>query len=205
MNFERISLLLKQVRFVQVGLLFLLLNAALLFFLVLPENQKITRLQTDYAQQRMQLIDEQKSLGSMEIRLAALEKAKADLKAIYSQILSQKKTGVPEIRQELEELAGSLNVSRENVSYEYEILPEFGLRRFVISVPVEGAYRDIRRFVNGIERSRHFLILERVDLSAEKSANEGDNLLLSFQLSTYLRDDEVKDEKDETRKRFSRP
>jgi len=195
MNFERISLLLKQVRFVQIGLLFLLLNVALLFFLVLPESQKISHLQADYAQKRTLLIGEQNSMQAMERRLAALQKAQTDLRMIYSKVLSQKKIGVTEIRQELEELAGSLNVNRENVTYNYALLPEFGLRRFGLSVPVEGAYRDIRRFINGIERSQHFLILEHVDLSAESFATAGDDLLLNFQLSTYLKDEEVKDEK----------
>jgi Tfp pilus assembly protein PilO len=205
MNFERVSLLLKQVRFVQIGLLFVLLNAVLLGFLVLPESQKITRLQADYARQRVQIVNEQKSMRTLDQRLAALEKARNDLQMIYSQVLSQKKTGVTEIRQELEELAGSMNVSRENVTYSYDLLPEFGLRHFVLSVPVEGSYRDIRLFINGIERSQHFLILERVDLSAERSANQGDNLILNFQLSTYLRDEEARNKKNETRKVLSRP
>jgi Tfp pilus assembly protein PilO len=201
MNFERISLLLKQIRFVQLGLLFLLLNSVLFLFLVLPENQRISRLQSDYANLRSRNIDQQKSTRSLEHRLAALQKAQTDLQIIYNEKLSQKKTGVTEIRQELEELAGSVNVNRSDVSYDYDIIPEFGLRHFTLSVPVEGAYRDIRRFINGIERSQHFLILERVDLSAEKSA--GDNLLMNFQLSTYLRDPEAQNY--EKRNRFSRP
>ena len=96
------------------------------------------------------------------------------------------------IRQELQDLAGSLTVERGAVDYDYELLPQFGLRHFTLSVPVEGAYRDIRRFINDIERSQYFLILDRVNLSAEREAVSGGNLLLNFQLSTYLRDEEIK-------------
>ena len=204
MNSERISLLLKQVRFVQIGLLFLLLNGALLVLMVLPENQKIAELQADYASKRSQLIQEQEETRKTEHRLAALQKAQSDLQTIYTKVLSDKKTGVPEIREELEQLASSLSVNRQSVSYQYDLLPQFGLRHFILSVPVEGAYRDIRKFINGIERSQHFLILDRVDLSAEKSASPGDHLLLNFQLSTYLTDEELKDAKYETRKTVSR-
>jgi len=205
MNFERISILLKQVRFVQIGLLFLILNGALLIFLVLPETQKISQLQSEYANKRSQLIQEAEETRSTEHRLTSLQKSQSDLKTIYTKILSDKKTGVPAIREELEELASSLSVNRQNVTYQYDLLPEFGLRHFVLSVPVEGAYRDIRKFINGIERSQHFLILDRVDLSAEKTQNAGDHLLLNFQLSTYLTDEELKNQKYETRKPVSRP
>jgi len=205
MNFERISAILKSVRFVQIGLLLLLVNGVLLVLMVLPENQKISQLQADYATKRSQLIEEEKQTRITEHRLASLQKAQSDLKTLYSEVLSDKKTGVPEIREELEELASSLSVNRQNVSYNYDPLPEFGLRHFVLSVPVEGAYRDIRKFINSIERSRHFLILDRVNLSAEKSARSGDNLLLNFQLSTYLTDEELRKQKYETRKSISRP
>jgi hypothetical protein len=59
---------------------------------------------------------------------------------------------------------------------------------------VEGAYRDVRRFINDIERSDYFLILDRVHLSAERRAQAGENVQLNFQLSTYLRDEEAKKE-----------
>jgi Tfp pilus assembly protein PilO len=205
MNFERISILLKQVRFVQIGLLFLLLNGVLLVLVVLPEARKISVLQADYANNRSRLVQESEETKRTENRLASLQKAQSDLKTIYTKILSDKKTGVPAIREELEQLASSLSVDRQSVSYQYDLLPEFGLRHFVLSVPVEGAYRDIRKFINGIERSEHFLILDRVNLSAEKSPGAGDHLLLNFQLSTYLTDEELKNNKYETRKSVSRP
>jgi Tfp pilus assembly protein PilO len=205
MNSERISLLLKQVRFVHIGLLFLLLNGILLVLVVFPQNQKISELQADYASKRALLIQQQEETTRTEQRLVSLQKAQGDLETIYKKVLSDKKTGVPAIREELEQLASSLEVNRQSVSYQYELLPEFGLRHFILSVPVEGAYRDIRKFINGIERSEHFLILDRVDLSAEKSEGTGDNLLLNFQLSTYLTDEEIKKQNYETRKSVSRP
>ena len=65
----------------------------------------------------------------------------------------------------------------------YSDLPDFGLQMFTLGVPVEGNYRNLRRFINSIERSKHFLILDRVDLSSEKKAEV---LNLDFRISTYL-------------------
>jgi Tfp pilus assembly protein PilO len=195
MNFERASFVLKNSRFVYIGLFFLLLNIILFLLVVLPQKQKISTLQNDYFSQRNRIVQEQKEMRLLQNRLQALQKAEKDLHVIYTQVLAQKKVGVTAIRQELQDLAGSLRVERGGVDYDYTPMPEYGLRHFTLSVPVEGAYRDIRRFINDIERSQYFLILDRVHLSAEKNAQSGGNLVLDFQLSTYLRDEEIKNSK----------
>lgn len=194
MNFERISILLKNSRFIFVGLLLVAMNIALFFFLVLPRRQNISRLQNEYSKQRFHIADQQKQMKVLSQRLGALQKAENDLKVIYNQVLVQKKIGVTAIRQELQDLAGTLTLERAGVQYDYQSLPEYGLRHFTLSVPVEGAYRDIRRFINDIERSQYFLILDRVDLSTERRAESGENVLLNFKLSTYLRDEEAKND-----------
>ena len=193
MNSERISILLKQSHFIAVGLLLVGLNILLFLFVILPQKQNISRLHTEHSRQRTLLAEQQRQLKTLTQRLAALQKAENDLKIIYDQVLVQKKIGVTAIRQELQDLAGSLSVERGGVNYDYTPLPEFGLRQFTLSVPVEGAYRDIRRFINDIERSQYFLILDRVDLSSERRA-EAQSVTLNFQLSTYLRDEEAKTE-----------
>jgi Tfp pilus assembly protein PilO len=203
MNFERISLLLKNSRFVYIGLLLLALNTIAFLFIVLPEKQKISKLQTSFSQQRNQIGGQQNDLKVLRRRLSALQKAQKDLDIIYNQVLAQKKVGVTAIRQELQDLAGSLSVERGALNYDYDDLPEYGLRHFSLSVPVEGAYREIRRFINDIERSQYFLILDRVDLSAEKESKSGESVTLNFQLSTYLRDEELKT--NAARRRITRP
>jgi Tfp pilus assembly protein PilO len=206
MNFERISSLLKSIRFVYVGLFLVVLNIIAFLFLVLPQKQNISRLQTDYAYQRSRMAEQKRGITVLSRRLEALQKAKRDLEVIYTQVLAQKKIGVTAIRQELQDLAGSLTVQRGGVDYNYIVLPEYGLRHFALSVPVEGAYRDIRRFINDIERSQYFLILDRVDLSTERKRDAGENVRLNFQISTYLRDEEIKDDgKYATRRPVSQP
>ena len=205
MNFERISLLLKNIRFVYIGLLLLVLNTIAFLFIVLPERQKISRLQTSFSQQRNEIGEQQNELKVLQRRLAALQKAQKDLDLIYNQVLAQKKVGVTAIRQELQDLAGSLSVERGGLDYDYDDLPEYGLRHFSLAVPVEGAYREIRRFINDIERSQYFLILDRVDLSAERESRSGESVTLNFQLSTYLRDVELKEGANAARRRVSRP
>jgi Tfp pilus assembly protein PilO len=188
MNIEKLSILLQKVHFVRIMLLVLGLNLAVWAFLVLPKQDRIARLQDSYAQLRKQAASDQKEVRELQARLKHLQQAQQDLKTIYSTLLIPRTRGVTAIRLELESLANDLQVQRRDFTYDYTDLEDLNLQQFTLSVPVEGNYRNIRRFINSIERSEHFLILDRVDLSSEKKA---DVLNLDFVLSTYL----VKDEK----------
>lgn len=187
MNIERISILMKKVHLVRFTLALIVLNLLLFIFVVLPQNGRIARLHSEYGLTRTRLAGSQKNIVELKGRLQALLQAEKDLKAVYSKILIPKKTGVTDIRVEVESLAQALQIKKENFTYNYEPLAEFKVQQFRLGVPVEGNYKNIRRFINSIERSKHFLILERVDLSEQKS----DILNLDFQLSTYLTDDQI--------------
>jgi type IV pilus assembly protein PilO len=187
MNIERLSILMKRVHLVRLALAVIVLNLILFVFVVLPQNNRIARLQSEYGLTRTRLASSQKNIANLKNRLQRLQQAENDLKSVYSRILIPNQSGVTDIRLELESLAQSLEIKKENFTYNYEPLPDFNLQQFRLGVPVEGNYRNIRRFINSIERSKHFLILERVDLSEQKS----DILNLDFQLSTYLTDDKT--------------
>lgn len=187
MNIERLSILMKRVHMVRLALAVIALNLILFVFVVLPQNNRIARLQSEYGITRTRLAASQKNITHLKNRLQSLQQAEKDLKSVYSRILIPNKSGVTDIRLELESLAQSLQIKKENFTYNYEPLADFNLQRFQLGVPVEGNYRNIRQFINSIERSKHFLILERVDLSEQKS----DILNLDFQLSTYLTDDKT--------------
>lgn len=188
MNVEKMSVFLKRVHFVRLVLFLILLNAVVLALLVLPNKAKIEKLQASYADLRTQAAKEESGKRNLQERLHKLQDAQKDLETIYKEKLVTKEKGVPDIRLELESLTQSLQVRKRDFSYSYKPLPDFGLQEFTLGVPVEGNYRNIRRLINSIERSRHFLILDRVDLSSER---KGDLLTLDFRLTTYLVDHEI--------------
>jgi Tfp pilus assembly protein PilO len=186
MNIEKLSINLKKIHFVRFLLVVLGVNLAIWGFLVLPKQDRIAALQKSYADLRTQSATDQKEIKQLQSRLKHLQQAQQDLKTIYSKLLIKRREGMS-IRMELEGLANNLQVKRSDFSYDYKNLEDFGLQHFMLSVPVEGSYTNIRRFINSIERSEHFLILDRVDLSSERKA---DTLNLDFTLSTYLVEDE---------------
>jgi len=184
MNVEKLSAVLRKIKFVRFAIACVVLNVAVFMIFVLPDKAKYQALQADYQRLKTEVEHAQKQEMELQVRYTKLIQAQKDLKEIYENVLESKRSGPTEIRLELEGLAQNMQIKRSDFNYEYEELPDYHLQRFILGVPVEGNYRSIRRFINSIERSKHFLILDRVDLSAEKS--QSDLLNLNFKLSTYL-------------------
>lgn len=187
MNMEKTGILLKRIHVARLAIIVILINAVLLALVVLPRGNAIVSLQSQYGRLRSLVAADQKNARELKARVERLQRAQSDLKKIYSEILLARRDGVVSIRLELEDLAHQLQIQRGDFGYSYKDIDEFGLQEFSLSVPVDGNYRNIRKFINSIERSKHFLILDKVNLSSDKQVNV---LSLDFRLSTYL----VKDE-----------
>jgi len=182
MNVEKLSLFLKRVHLVRWAAVVILINALIFAFLVLPKQNRIASSQSHYANLRSKVFSEQRNVRHLQTRLAKLQQAQTALQTMYAQVLAPKKTGVTDIRLELESLLSGLQMQGD-FAYTNQGLPEFRLHVLKLSLPVRGSYPQIRQFINDIERSRYFLILDRVDLTSQQRS---DLLNLNFSLSTYL-------------------
>jgi Tfp pilus assembly protein PilO len=183
MNAEKFSVFLKRIGFLRLAGILLLVNLAVSVFLVLPQHNRVLDLESTNSGLKNQLATEQRQLKDLKNRVLVLQESRKDMKDMYREYFLPRDEGVSVIRLELESLIQSLQIKRQEVTFKYSDLPEFGLQLFTLGVPVEGNYRSLRRFINSIERSKHFLMLDRVDLSTEKTA---DVLNLDFRISTYL-------------------
>ncbi len=186
MTVENLSIRMKRIHFVRWALIMILLNVLLFMFVIVPNQSGIAKLQSEYSRLRADGIKKKQEIQGLNQRLVRLEQGEKDLQTMYHNILLPRKGGVMDIRLEFESIARELNI-QQGISYRYTEYPELRLQQFQIAVPVEGTYRNIRLFINKIERSPHFLILDRLELSSQ----EQDILTLNFQLSTYLVEDEI--------------
>lgn len=184
MSWEKLGQFLIKIHFVRIAIAFLVLNGIVFALLVFPSRARHSALEMQLKDLQGQVVAADRRTQESQHRFAALEQAQKDLEFLYAKVFESEKTGPAEIRLWLEDLAQRTQVRRGDFTYDYNDLSEYQLRQFVIGVPVEGSYRNIRQLINSIERSKHFLILERVDLSAEKQ--KPDTVNLNFRLSTYL-------------------
>jgi Tfp pilus assembly protein PilO len=110
------------------------------------------------------------------------EKGKVD--TFFGDLLGTKETRMIRIQREVRSIAASLGMDPESIGYQPEFLDKVGLVRFSISVPLVGDYRNLRQFINKIENSENFLIIDSVTLGGSRDG--GAMLDLSIQLSTFF-------------------
>jgi Tfp pilus assembly protein PilO len=117
--------------------------------------------------------------------LGKLRQAEADLGKLRSEILSTRDRRMIETQIEVEKLAGDFGVDFEEIRFENDILKEQGVDRFGMVVPLRGGYRNLRKFIQAVESSPRFLVIEKVSLG--KGDKGGDERLeLQITLATYF-------------------
>lgn len=126
-----------------------------------------------------------KVLKSEEFFLA-LGQAEQDLTVLRDERLGTRDERIVEIQQELTRLCREFGIDLATVSYKNERLVEQGLDRFAMIVPLEGGYANLRRFLQAIESSDQFLVVERVQLGGQRESR-GNELQLNITVGSYFR------------------
>lgn len=184
----------------QIGIVFLvvlIVNIAVAAFVVRPTVRAFRSLDENSLPQRNQLRQRQKQVEGREAFLAALVQAEVDLQTLRGEILSTRQRRMVEVQVELAKLARQFNINLERVQYENDLLEDEGLERFAMVVPLEGGYANLRKFIEAVERSERFLVVERVALG---SGQDGGTLLqLNITLATYFDVPELREEHDTRR------
>lgn len=171
-------------------LAFLAVNLVFGALFVRPRIQAFRSLTEDSQPRLQELQRRQKEVEGQEKYLATLEKSTKDLTTLRQDILSTRQKHMIEVQYELARLARQFNINMDRVQYENEALEDESLERMAMVVPLAGGYSSLRRFVQAIEQSEKFLVLERVAL---ESGQEGGVILqLNLTLATYFDSPEMR-------------
>ena len=142
-----------------------------------------------------QQIDLQRQLTSVTARLektkALVAKAERALKAgdgFLAQYTTDRRTTFSTIFAELERVAREAGVQPRPVSYELDqVEGSDSLYQMDISAAYEGSYTDLTKFVNLLDKSPRFLIIESL-MAAPQQSNAGDLLSVTIKLDTFVRE-----------------
>lgn len=161
----------------------LLANAAVSVLFVRPKAARYRQL-TDLSNPQLQVVKtrEQEVVEKERYRLA-LEKARDDMKHLAGDILSTRQRRMIGVQLEVAKLAREFGIALDRVQYQTEPLDEGALERFAIVVPLAGGYSNLRKFIQSVESSENFLVIERVALGTGKSQ---DIVELNITLATYF-------------------
>jgi hypothetical protein len=121
----------------------------------------------------------QAEIGERQEELRALAESEAlaarnaeAARRFWNEVVKDRAPGLTEAWEEIDRLAGETNVSRGRTGYEREVL-DVGLEQIKATMPVEGDYFDLVRFVNRLERSERFFLVEEIRLSQSEIGGSG--------------------------------
>jgi Tfp pilus assembly protein PilO len=139
--------------------------------------------QTSCEAQRQAVATREKEVAQRETYRASLEKARDDMKHLAADILSTRQRRMIGVQFEVTKLAREFGISSDRVVYENPDSEDGALERFGIVVPLAGGYSNLRKFIQAVESSDNFLVIERVTLGTGKST---EIVELNITLATYF-------------------
>ena len=138
------------------------------------------------SEEREKLREDRDSVLNAEAYVAGLGKAADDWRYLRTEVLSTRDNQLVEIMQELTRLCAEFRIDINTVTIKNEVLREEGLDLFAMVVPLEGGYASLRRFLQAVEASEKFMVVERVALDGATHGVGSRNLHLNITVASYF-------------------
>jgi Tfp pilus assembly protein PilO len=146
----------------------------------------------DLARER---VDLQQQLNSLQARLSRTkalvtkaEHARKEGDGFLDRYTTDRRTTFSTIFAELERVAQEAGIQPRPASYELDqVEGSDTLYQMNISAAYEGSYANLTKFVNLLDKSPRFLIIESLTAAPQQS-NAGDLLSVSIKLDTFVRE-----------------
>jgi len=116
-------------------------------------------------------------------RLKTYEQAHHDIAAALARTTSRE--DLPKWITALAQLAKKRDLSIPSVDYQPEKFDSKDFQRIILTFSIGGPYGQVRRFLDDLERSNPFLVIEELTLA--RSKKERSDLDLQLRASMYLR------------------
>jgi Tfp pilus assembly protein PilE/Tfp pilus assembly protein PilO len=146
----------------------LALNAAVLGAWTLPRSlRQRTRAAERAVAARSELARERERAEALRERAAAIRANRADLERFYTTLAGDEKRDLLPTLAAIEELARAGGLQPGSRALRRESVDKAPLERVGVTLPLEGSYGDLVGFLRGVERSKRFLMVDRVSLRAD--------------------------------------
>ncbi|HEV8383483.1 MAG TPA: type 4a pilus biogenesis protein PilO [Candidatus Acidoferrales bacterium] len=171
-------------RWVRIALAVVLAADALLVY----ANWSATDPAARAAAARLEKLHEEHGLLKADVeRVSAirdhLSEVQRDADHFYSQEFLPAGMGYSSIISDLGKISKSSGLGTSNVQFKERPLETRGVTEITVTATVEGQYVSLVRFINGLERSSNFYLLDNLTLAS----STGGNIKLNLQLRTYFR------------------
>ena len=137
------------------------------------------RLKFELAQKKAEL----EALSLDEARAAANADAVTDF---WDDVVNTRVPGLTEAWEEIDRLTKESNVVKGRTGYNRDLI-DVGLEQIKATMPVEGTYFDVVSFINRLERSERFFLVEEVRLAQRDIQGGAGTIQLTCSISFYLK------------------
>lgn len=139
----------------------------------------------EQARLRLELEEKKTELEGLsleEARVTANDNAVTDF---WTDVVKTRVPGLTEAWEEIDRLTKESNVIKGRTAFNRDLI-DAGLEQITATMPVEGTYFDLVRFINRLERSERFFLVEKVRLAPQE--NQGTTTIrLDCSISFYLK------------------
>jgi Tfp pilus assembly protein PilO len=163
-----------------VAIVLLVIAAGAIAWLLSPSGRSAAALHNEYAQLRSQYEEQLHDVGPARDIDKRLAQAREQQAAFYTDRVP---VGYSAISETLFDLAAKNHVQASALKYDAKDTDIPGLQRVGLAAQITGDYGDEMKFINAVERSKLFFVIDSVDLGAA----EGGKVRLDIHFETYLR------------------
>jgi Tfp pilus assembly protein PilO len=140
-----------------------------------------------------QLNSDSHKLGLLNAEIERSEKNRHDLPATvadcnrFEALLLPASSGDSAITAELDELAKKSGLQIQLLNLRHKEIPGRNLTQVEVETTVNGTYANIVKFMNNLQRSPNFYIVESLNLQAEGQGSGPSTMRIGLHMKTYFR------------------
>lgn len=149
------------------------------------------------ARDRQSVIGQRRALEGLVERA---ESGRAGIESLYVDRFSTESERLTALIREVKQLARTAGLQEaESISYPEESIEDYGLLKRSLVFSVQGSYPQLRQFVNLLELSDAFVVLEKIHVSGVSPT-----LTVNLDISTLFSGRDNAEEREQRRRRRSR-
>ena len=165
----------------------LLANLLMYAAVVYPLEQRVGSVSERTQEAESELLAARRLHSQAAGTLTGKTRASEELERFYSEILPADHASARRLAHpRLDQLARQASLRPSGISTEVTRESDDTLTRFGVEMTLTGSYAGIRRFIHQLEQATEFVVIDRVTLREDLSADGV--LSVQLQLATYFRD-----------------
>ena len=160
---------------------------SILSFLILylPVRADYGRLDVSIERMRQESVNRVQRVERLQEIESQLETSRRERLRFLAARTVSREEGFAAVLPDLEKLAQIAGIRRNQVQYDLDPVPAFGVYSVRINIPVQGPYEAVTRFIRELEISDRVFILDSIGLNRAQLGGSGD-LELSLNLTTFF-------------------